>query len=117
MSANTSNEKYHRIPRELTSENSFTSLSGSAFKLFLALNELESRKYKELVYDKSTGYFWFLCTDAQIRDLTGMNEKTIQKAKKELKEHGFIHVARGNWHYAATGKSDIKQPCKYYIIK
>lgn len=117
MSLNTPNEKYHRIPRELTSESSFEALSGSAFKLFLALNELESRKYKELVYDKSTGYFWFLCTDAQIRDLTRMNEKTIQKAKKELKEHGFIHVARGHWHYTSTEKSDIKQPCKYYIIK
>lgn len=103
-----------KVTRALGQKESFK-MSGAAYKLYIALNELEAQKRKKLIYDNGAGMHCFLCTDAEIRELTGMNEKTIQKAKKELKEHELIYVTRGQWHYTATGKADIKQPCKYYI--
>ena len=115
MSKNTSDE-FLKIPRALSDKSSYE-MSGAAFKLYIALNEIEGRKHKNLMYDNGSGYYGFLCTDEEIRELTGMNEKTVQKAKKELKERGFINVSRGNWHYVASGKSDIKQPCKYFILE
>ena len=92
-------------------------MSGSAIKLFIALNKIESIKEACGELNGAVGQRWFLCTDGEIRGHTGMNVKSIQSAKKELKEHGFIDVSRGNWHYKQTGKSDIRQPCRYQILK
>lgn len=115
MSINTL-KSFQKTTSELAKKESF-GMSGSAFKLFIALNGFELNKQDCLMYDRDIGLYGFLCTDAEIRELTGMNIKTIQKAKKELKEHNFICVKRGEWHYKASGKSDIKQPCKYFILK
>lgn len=80
--------------------------------LYLWLNELEQRFTEE-----NGKRDWFMQTNEELCNVTGMSINTIKKAKKELKDKGFISVSRGNWHYANTGKSSIKQPTIYYLLK
>lgn len=112
MSVNTTGN-YLKITRDIATKDAY-GMSGSAFKLFICLNQLEA-------IDSSNGELlgdiferMFLCTDQRIHDYTGMNIKTIQSAKKELKDRGLITISRGHWHYG-NGKSDIKQPCVYKL--
>jgi DNA-binding MarR family transcriptional regulator len=111
MSVNTKND-YFKVTRLLCDEEH--QITPSAFKVFCWLNELEQRA----IYARRTigsNPTTFTCTDKELCEKVKMDIKTVQRAKKELKELGLIKVTRGNWHYTRTGKSDIKQPCVYEI--
>ena len=112
MSAN--NDNYFFKSTRFITRAKRKDLSGSAHKLYNWLNEVEQRAQESGQLYGDTPRKWFLCTDNQLHELTGMNVKTIQRAKKELKDSGLISVTRGKWHYS-NGKSDISQPCRYSI--
>lgn len=104
------NDNFMKISRETLSD-SFR-LSKKAIVLWLWLNELEQRYTEE--YGKRD---WFMKTDSELAEIAGMSINTVKAAKKELKDHGFIEVSRGHWHYATTGKSSLKQPSVYRLLK
>lgn len=104
------NENYVKITRDIMK----SGLSNKAILLFLWLNELEQRFTSERNFDQRD---WFMHTDREISEKSGMSINTVKSAKKELKEKGFIEISRGGWHYTKTGKSGIKQPTVYRIIR
>lgn len=101
---------YMKIPRETLRDTA--NLSRNAILLFLWLNELEQRYTEE-----NGARDWFMQTNAELVEKTGLCLDSVKDAKRELKEKGFIEVFRGGWHYVSTGKSSIKQPCCFRILK
>lgn len=101
---------YMKISREILDCNN--RLSRKAIILYLWLNELEQR-FTEQNGDRD----WFMYTNDELVELTGMSIKVVKEAKRELIDRGFISVSRGNWCYSSTGKSSIKQPSVYRILK
>lgn len=104
----TGNRFYMQLSRAPFDENHH--LSHSALVLFVWLNELEQRFTGE---DKD----WFLCTDEELCEFTGYSINTVKKAKAELKQTDLVEISRGKWIYTKTGKSGIKQPTKYRILR
>ena len=87
-------------------------LSRNAKWLFVCLNELEQR------YTPNDGSRdWFLQTDKDLCEITGFSINTLKAAKAELRKTDLVEVTRGKWEYVATGKSAIKQPTRYRILK
>lgn len=86
-------------------------LSRNAKWLFVCLNELEQR------FCPDRGRDWFLSTDKDLCDITGFSINTLKAAKSELRKTDLVEVSRGQWIYADTGKSSIKQPTKYRILR
>lgn len=105
---------YVKTPQELTDREN--RLSNKAILLYVWLNQIEQHKTPNPEKDQYTRD-WFLCTDKELCEYSGLSINTVKSAKKELKERGFITVGRGNWQYVNTGKSSLRQPCKYQIIK
>lgn len=106
----TGNRFYMELSREIFTEE-YKNLSRNAKWLFICLNELEQR------FCPSEGRDWFLATNDQLCQITGFSEKTLKIAKAELRETDLVEMTRGKWIYVATGKSSIKQPTRYRILK
>ena len=68
----------------------YKTLSINAKWLYVVLNELEQRYTGN---DKD----WFFRTDAELAEDAGMSEKTLKRAKAELKETGLIKVSLAHW--------------------
>lgn len=74
------------------------SLSASSYALYLQLFGLNNkRRWAE----------WFEASNALLETVTGLTSKTIQKARQELIEKGFISVQLG----------DRRIPTQYHIIR
>lgn len=101
---------YMKITRKLFDKE--YNLSRNAIYLFVWLNELE-----QIFTEDDGGRDWFTHTDKEISERTGMCLGNVKKAKRELVEKGFIETSRGNWHFVSTGKSSIRQPTVYRIIR
>nr|DAK40385.1 MAG TPA: Replication initiation and membrane attachment [Caudoviricetes sp.] len=73
------------------------SLSASSYALYLQLFGINNkRRWAE----------WFEASNAHLETVTGLTSKTIQKARQELIEKGFISVRFG----------DRRIPTKYHIV-
>ena len=81
------------IPHQILEDDEFKRLKISAKFLYCYLAKLKNR------YGKDDGWFWrderTICED------TKMHRNTVSRAKKELKDAGFIEIKRG--HYVSTG--------------
>jgi len=82
-------------------------LSLSSFKLFFWLHELKQRYAR----DKD----WFFHSDGNMAENTGLSEKTIRKARKELARFGFIQT----WKMATieNGKKTSVHITAYRLLK
>lgn len=100
---------YMKTPKNIADKDD--RLSTRAMVLYIWLERMEQD------YTPNDGSrHWFLATHEQISNYSGMSINTIKAAKKELAERGFIRIERGGWYYKDTGKSSIKQPCKYTLL-
>ena len=103
------NRFYMQLSREIFTEK-YSEMSKNAKWLFVVLNELEQR------YCNKNSQF-FLRTDTQLCEDTGLSINTLKKAKAELKRYPeLVKISRGHWHYTETGKSSIQQPTRYQIM-
>lgn len=86
-------------------------LSRNARWLFVCLNEMEQRRCF------GTDKDWFLCTNEELCEITGFSINTLKAAKAELKQTDLVEISRGGWKFRSTGKSGIKQPTVYRILR
>ena len=74
----------------------------------MVLNELEQR------YTGKDAN-WFFRTDADLAVDAGMSEKTLKRAKAELKESGLVEISIMHWVDKETGKKSKKKVTAYTI--
>ena len=101
------NDYYLQLSRHLFADK-YKTLSINAKWLYVVLNELEQRYTGN---DKD----WFFRTDAELAEDAGMSEKTLKRAKAELKETGLIKVSLAHWVDKETGKKSKKKVTAYTI--
>lgn len=81
------------LPHEVFESNRFKGLRISSRILYCYLAKLKNR------YANEEGWFWR--SNETLSDEIGINIKTIKRAKRILKEKGFIETKRG--YYVSTG--------------
>lgn len=101
------NDFYLQLSRHLFADK-YKTLSINAKWLYVVLNELEQRYTGS---DKD----WFFRTDAELAEDAGMSEKTLKRAKAELKETGLVKISLAHWVDKETGKKSKKKVTAYTI--
>lgn len=101
------NDYYLQLSRHLFADK-YKNLSINAKWLYVVLNELEQRYTGE----KKD---WFFRSDAELAADAGMSEKTLKRAKAELKETGLIEITIAHWVDKETGKKSRKKITAYKI--
>lgn len=97
-----------QITRELVGEK-YSNLSIGAKYTFLVLNELEQRFCTD-------GKDFFFRTDAELAADVGVNEKTLQRYKRELRNTDLVSIGTGKYQYSDGHKSEKSFTC-YRILK
>lgn len=105
------NSFYMELSRAIFDNDHQKQMSRNAKWLFVCLNEMEQRRCT------GKGQDWFLCTDKELCELSGFSINTLKQAKSELRKTDLIEVTRGHWKYVETGKSSVKQPTVYRILR
>ena len=101
------NDFYLQLSRHLFADK-YKNLSINAKWLYVVLNELEQR------YTGKDAN-WFFRTDADLAVDSGMSEKTLKRAKAELKESGLVEISIMHWVDKETGKKSKKKVTAYTI--
>lgn len=108
----TGNRFYMQLSRKLFDKD-HKDMSRNAKWLYVCLTELEQR----YTSGEEGSRDWFLQTDKELCEITGFSINTLKAAKAELRKTDLVEVSRGKWIYKDTGKSSIKQPTKYRILR
>ena len=87
-----------QVPHEVLEDARFKELKISSKVLYMYLCKLKNR------YVDSEGMFWR--SVRTLRDDTKMDLDTVQAAKKELKNKGFIEVIRGKYVHGKSRAPD-----------
>ena len=95
------NDFYLQLSRHLFADK-YKKMSINAKWLYVVLNELEQR------YTGKDAN-WFFRTDADLAVDAGMSEKTLKRAKAELKESGLVEISIMHWVDKETGKKSKKK--------
>lgn len=93
------NECFMQVPRSIVNDDKYKGLSIGAKWLYIVLKELEHR-----FCGGSGGREFFLRSDQQLADDTGMSLPTLKRAKKELSNTDLVSIGTG-W-YTANGSKD-----------
>jgi len=104
---------FFQVSREPFSERSdcaINKLSLSAVKLYLWLHELEHRFSGTKTED------WFYHTNEDLAHITGLGIRSINRAKNQLREQGFIETWQMHWIDSQTGKKSYKHVTAYKIL-
>ena len=101
------NDYYLQLSRHLFADK-YKNMSINAKWLYVVLNELEQRFTGK---DKD----WFFRTDEELAKDAGMSEKTLKRAKAELRETGLIEVSLAHYIDKETGKKSKKKVTAYKI--
>ena len=86
------------VPHQVVEKPKFLKLPHSAKWLYISLCKIANR------YSDEEGWFWH--GSKQLRQLTGLNPKTIVKAKKRLKKDEFIDTRRGYIEHSGKREYD-----------
>lgn len=102
------NDYYLQLSRHLFADK-YKDMSINAKWLYVVLNELEQRFTGK---DKD----WFFRTDEELAKDAGMSEKTLKRAKSELRESGLIEISLVHWIVdKETGRKSKGKVTKYKI--
>ena len=100
------NEYFMQVSRHIVTNENCKGLSINAKWLYIVLNELEQR----FCGGKND---FFLRSDKQLAEDTGMSEPTLKRAKAELRNTDFVEIGTG-W-YTSKGRKD-KHVTSYRIL-
>lgn len=101
------NDYYLQLSRHLFADK-YKDLSINAKWLYVVLNELEQRY-------TGKNRNWFYRTDIQLAEDAGMSEKTLKRAKAELKDSGLVNITIVHLEDEETGKKSKKKVTAYEI--
>lgn len=106
--AKNGNEFYMQLTRKLFVE-PYCNMSQNAKWLYVVLKELEQR-YCSPTKD------YFIRSNEELCEDSGMSMVTLKKAKKELKESGLIKLGKAHWIIDANKKKLSKKYVTSYTI-
>ena len=86
-------------------------LTPTACKVYFMLCELEHR------FCTGDGSDFFFRTNEDLAEDTGLNVSTVKKAKKELREKGYIATHLVHFRDVTTGTRSKKKETGYRILK
>ena len=101
------NDYYLQLSRHLFADK-YKDMSINAKWLYVVLNELEQRFTGK---DKD----WFFRTDEELAKDAGMSEKTLKRAKSELRESGLVEITLAHFVDKQTGEKSKKKVTAYKI--
>ena len=101
------NDYYLQLSRHLFADK-YKDMSINAKWLYVVLNELEQRFTGK---DKD----WFFRTDEELAKDAGMSEKTLKRAKAELRESGLVEITLAHFVDKQTGEKSKKKVTAYKI--
>ena len=101
------NDYYLQLSRHLFADK-YKNMSINAKWLYVVLNELEQRFTGK---DKD----WFFRTDEELAKDAGMSEKTLKRAKSELRESGLVEITLAHFVDKQTGEKSKKKVTAYKI--
>ena len=101
------NDYYLQLSRHLFADK-YKDMSINAKWLYVVLNELEQRFTGK---DKD----WFFRTDEELAKDAGMSEKTLKRAKSELRKSGLVEITLAHFVDKQTGEKSKKKVTAYKI--
>ena len=101
------NEYFMQVSRRIVNDEKYKGLSLSARWLYLVLKELEHR------FCSAEKHF-FLRSDEQLAEDSGMCIATIKRAKKELKNTDLVKIGTG-WYVNNEGQK-VKHVTSYTLL-
>ena len=101
------NDYYLQLSRHLFADK-YKDMSINAKWLYVVLNELEQRF-------TGTDKDWFFRTDEELAKDAGMSEKTLKRAKAELRRSGLVEITLAHFVDKETGEKSKKKVTAYKI--